>query len=37
MKEKGVLILGGRSDIGVVIAHEFTAKGNHLLLAGRNW
>ncbi|MBR9765263.1 MAG: short-chain dehydrogenase, partial [Rhodobacteraceae bacterium] len=31
-----VLILGGRSDIGLAIAHAFAAEGHPIQLAARN-
>ncbi|SMX44166.1 SDR family oxidoreductase [Actibacterium lipolyticum] len=37
MSNKGsVLILGGRSDIGLAVAHQFAASGHPILLAARN-
>lgn len=36
MTDKAVLVLGGRSDIGLAIAHAFAAKGYAVQLAARN-
>ncbi|MDH3265218.1 MAG: short-chain dehydrogenase, partial [Paracoccaceae bacterium] len=36
MTNAPVLILGGRSDIGLAIAHRFAAAGHPIQLAARN-
>jgi decaprenylphospho-beta-D-erythro-pentofuranosid-2-ulose 2-reductase len=35
VKKSSVLILGGRSDIGLAVAHRFAAQGHPILLAAR--
>ena len=36
MKRKTLLLLGGKSDIGLAIAHRFASEGFDIQLAGRN-
>lgn len=36
MKKKTILILGGKSDIAIALAHEFAKNENKIILAGRN-
>ena len=36
MKNKSILILGGRSDIGIAVAFRFAKEGYDIQLAGRN-
>ena len=36
MKDKTLLLLGAKSDIGIAIAHKFAKEGYNIQLAGRN-